>query len=222
MLQGSARTWLNSLPAGSINAWVDFEQAFVRNFTGTYKRTGRPSQLAMCVHGPAETGREYLARWTELRNSCEGVHEVQAIQYFVNGCWDGTLLKHKLLCSEPATMAALMVTADKYANTDSAMKIKVALDEAGKAKPIPPPKSAGEGSRQQHNQQNNKRKADQPAQLYDNRLVAAAEQAPATNPAANRRHTGKTTWQPAMSFEEMLDAPCKHHNGARPSTHMLR
>ena len=25
-----------------------------------------------------------------------------------------------------------------------------------------------------------------------------------------------------MSFEEMLDAPCKHHNGARPSTHMLR
>ena len=49
MLQGSARTWLKSLPAGSINAWVDFEQAFVRNFTGTYKRPGHPSQLAMCV-----------------------------------------------------------------------------------------------------------------------------------------------------------------------------
>ena len=25
-----------------------------------------------------------------------------------------------------------------------------------------------------------------------------------------------------MSFEQMLDAPCKHHSGARPSTHMLR
>ena len=91
----------------------------------------------MCVQGPTETGREYLARWTELRNSCEGVHEVQAIQYFVSGCRDGTLLKHKLLRSEPATMAALMVTADKYANADSAMKIQVALDEAGKAKPVP-------------------------------------------------------------------------------------
>ena len=86
MLQGSARTWLNSLPMGSINAWVDFEEAFVRNFMGTYKRPGHPSQLAMCVQGPAETSREYLARWTELQNSCEGVHEVQAIQYFVNGC----------------------------------------------------------------------------------------------------------------------------------------
>ena len=51
----------------------------------------------MCVHGPTETGREYLARWTDLRNICEGVHEVQVIQYFVNGCRDGTLLKHKLL-----------------------------------------------------------------------------------------------------------------------------
>ena len=102
----------------------------------------------MCVERPAETGREYLVGWTELRNSCEGVQEVQAIQYFVSGCRDGTLLKHKLLRSESATMAAPMVTADKYANADSAVKIQVALDEAGKAKPVPPPKPAGEGNRQ--------------------------------------------------------------------------
>ena len=115
----------------------------------------------MCVQGPTETGREYLACWTEFRNSCESAHEVQAVQYSVNGCRDGTPLKHKLLRSEPATMAALMVMADKYANADSAMKIQVALDEAGKAKPVPPPKSADEISRQQHHQ-NNKRKANQP------------------------------------------------------------
>ena len=59
-------------------------------------------------------------------------------------------------------MAALMVTTDKYANTDSAMKIQLALDEAGKAKPVPPLKPAGESSWQQHHQ-NSKRKADQPA-----------------------------------------------------------
>ncbi|KAI5011791.1 hypothetical protein ZWY2020_013928 [Hordeum vulgare] len=40
MLAGSARTWLNSLPADSINSRVDFKEAFVRNFTGTYKRPG--------------------------------------------------------------------------------------------------------------------------------------------------------------------------------------
>ena len=67
----------------------------------------------------------------------------------------------------------------------------MALDEAGKAKPVPPPKSADEGGWQQHNQQNNKRKADQPAQHYDNRLVVSPEQAPATDSAAKHRQTGK-------------------------------
>ena len=43
-------------------------------------------------------------------------------------------------------MAALMLTADKYASAASAMKIQVALDEAGKAKPVPPPKPVGKGS----------------------------------------------------------------------------
>ena len=50
---------------GSINMWVDFEEAFIRNFTGTYQRPGLPSQLAMCVQEPTETSREYLACWTE-------------------------------------------------------------------------------------------------------------------------------------------------------------
>ena len=80
-------------------------------------------------------------------------------------------------------MAALMVIVDKYTNADSAMKIQVALDEAGKAKPVPPQKLAGEGSRQQHHQ-NNKRKAEQPVQRHDNRLVVAAE--PAADPTAKR------------------------------------
>jgi hypothetical protein len=42
MLTGSARTWLNSLPALQINSWHDFQEAFIKNFTGTYKRPPRP------------------------------------------------------------------------------------------------------------------------------------------------------------------------------------
>ena len=81
MLQGSARTWLNSLPANSINAWLDFEENFVRNFTGTYHRPGRPRQLALCVQGENELDGDYIMRWTELCNNCEGVYDVQAIQF---------------------------------------------------------------------------------------------------------------------------------------------
>ena len=101
MLQGTARTWLNILKPRSINSWVDFTEAFVRNFTSTYKRPHKPRQLSLCVQGPDESTRDYLTHWAELRNSCEGVHEVQAIEYFTAGCREGTLLKHKLLFDEP-------------------------------------------------------------------------------------------------------------------------
>jgi hypothetical protein len=113
MLTGSARTWLNSLPALQINSWHDFQEAFIKNFTENYKRPPRPRQLAVCKQGPDEPDRDYLTRWSELRNWCEGVGEEQAIGYFTDGCREGTLLKHKLHQAEPKTMADFMAIADK-------------------------------------------------------------------------------------------------------------
>ncbi|KAK1647766.1 hypothetical protein QYE76_065571 [Lolium multiflorum] len=130
MLLGSARTWLNNLPAGSINGWLDFEAAFISNFTGTYRRPGRPQQLEMCKQGPDETDRAYLTRWCEMRNSCEGVHEMQAISFFMGGCRPNTMLWHKLRRSEPKTMAALMVIADKYALAEEAGKAPADISPA--------------------------------------------------------------------------------------------
>jgi hypothetical protein len=52
MLTGSVRTWL-SLPALQINSWHDFQEAFIKNFTGTYKRPPRPRQLAQARLGRA-------------------------------------------------------------------------------------------------------------------------------------------------------------------------
>jgi hypothetical protein len=124
MLTGSARTWLNSLPALQINSWHDFQEAFIKNFIGTYKRPPRPRQLALCKQGPDEPDHDYLTRWSELRNSCEGVGEEQAIGYFTDGCREGTLLKHKLHRAEPKTMADFMAIADKYASADSAARVQ--------------------------------------------------------------------------------------------------
>src|SRR3954462_10751101 len=86
MLEGPDRVWLNNLPPGSINSWIDFHDAFVSNFTSTYKRPNRPQQLAMCNQRPNETDREFLTRWCMMRNSYEGVIESQAIAWFAQGC----------------------------------------------------------------------------------------------------------------------------------------
>src|SRR3954464_15180373 len=122
MLQGSARSWLNNFPRNSINCWKDFEDAFVRNFTGTYERPGLPRHLALCVQGKDEPLRDYLQRWIKLRNTCEGVHEIQAIQHFTDGCLDGSSLKHKLLRKEIQSLADLMRIANSFAASDAAMR----------------------------------------------------------------------------------------------------
>jgi hypothetical protein len=62
MLTGSARAWLNSLPALQINSWHDFKEAFIKNFTGMYKQPPRSRQLALCKQGPDEPNRDYLTR----------------------------------------------------------------------------------------------------------------------------------------------------------------
>src|SRR4051812_47019743 len=113
MLTDSARTWLNSLAPNNINAWTDFEKVFIRNFNGTYKRPGMPRDLSLCVQGDRESERAYLARWTELRNSCEGVVENQAIGFFIEGCRQGMMMCHRLLCDDPKSMADLLTVTDK-------------------------------------------------------------------------------------------------------------
>ena len=49
MLQGTARTWLNSLKPRNNNSWVDFTEVFIRKFTSTYKGPPKARQLSMCV-----------------------------------------------------------------------------------------------------------------------------------------------------------------------------
>jgi len=118
MLEGLARVWLNNLPAGSINCWLDFKEMFVSNFTSTYKRPNRPQQLAMCKQRPNETDKDFLTRWCNLRNSCEGVTESQAIAWFAQGCRYGSVLWQRLQRDMPTTLAETIRIADSYALGD--------------------------------------------------------------------------------------------------------
>jgi hypothetical protein len=133
-LVGPARIWLNNLPKGSINGWLDFEEAFVSNFTSTYRRPNRPQQLALCQQRDNETDREYLTRWSSTRNSCEGVIEAQAIVWFCNGCRRGSPLWQKLQRNMPTTLAEMIRVADSYALGDP-MQPVIEVDPAQRNQP---------------------------------------------------------------------------------------
>ena len=85
--------------------------------------------LQLCTQGEKESDRFYLTRWSELRNSCEGIDEREAIRYFTDGCRSDTMLKHKLLRAEPDTMTYLLDIAEKYATANSALKAPVRLSD---------------------------------------------------------------------------------------------
>ena len=55
-----------------------------------------------------------------------------AIQNFVDGVKDGTMLKHRLLLEEPKTVAEMMAIADKYAMVSASMKVQLRLDDDGR------------------------------------------------------------------------------------------
>src|SRR4051812_16156023 len=190
MLQGSARTWLNSLPRDSINCWEDFQNAFVHNFTDTYDRPHLPRQLAMCVQGKDEPLRDYLPRWIKLKNSCEGVHEIQAIQYFTDGCLADSMLKHKLLRKDFTSLAELMKVANQLAVFDYAMRpIQLGVGGVIKSPGAPQSEASNQGlgrkERRENNRNNNnnnnsqlnngKRKDEQQDTQYGSRQVAAVQ-----------------------------------------------
>lgn len=133
------------------------------------------------------------------------------------------MLKHKLMRTELATMEELMVIADKYATVDSAMKVSIRLDAAGKAIQDRPAGDGGFGSSRRRQNNNSKRKDEQPDSRYGSRQVTVVEEEqPAASGGSRRQRTGGKPWQPKLTFEQMLDAPCKHHSGAKPSTHTTR
>ncbi|KAE8787912.1 hypothetical protein D1007_38130 [Hordeum vulgare] len=104
-----------------------------------------------------------------------------------------------------------MDKADKYPTADSAMRIKVTASDQVVPAPVTP-KPAGNN---RGGQNNYKCKADQLANVEGE---ASASQA---GPPRKRRNQGNANWLPKQSLEQLLDAPCKIHSGAAPSTHTL-
>ena len=133
------------------------------------------------MQGKDEPLKDYLARWIKLRNTCEGVHEIQAIQYLTDGCLDGSMLKHKLLCKEVQTLAELMKIANAFAISDTAMRpIRLSANGLIQEQSAAPQSAQASGSgpnrqeRRNNNNNNNnnngkKRKDGQPDAQYGNR-----------------------------------------------------
>jgi hypothetical protein len=194
------------------------------------------------VQGRDEPLRDYLSRWIKLKNSCEGVHEIQAIQYFTDGCLADSMLKHKLLRKDFTSLAELMKVANQFAVSDSAMRpIQLGVGGVIKSPGAPQSEAGNQGlsrkERRENNRNNNinnsqqnngKRKDEQPDAQYGSRQVAAVQSEEDPGAAGGSRKMKPNVrpqgqMKPRYTFDDMLDAPCKlHSTPGRPSAHTTR
>jgi hypothetical protein len=121
MLSGTAWQWINDLAENSIQTWFDMQTAFTENFEGTYKRPQNIGDLQRCRRADDETSRTFLARWLDMKNSCEGVTDESAILAFIDSLERGQLLRHLLLRERnegKLTLNSMITIASNYAAAD--------------------------------------------------------------------------------------------------------
>jgi hypothetical protein len=121
MLSGTARQWINDLAENSIQTWFDMQTAFTEIFEGTYKRPHNIGDLQRCRWADDETSWTFLARWLDMKNSCEGVTDESAILAFIDSLERGQLLCHRLLQERnkgKLTLNSMITIASNYAAVD--------------------------------------------------------------------------------------------------------
>ena len=121
MLEGSARSWLLNQPLESIYSWQHFCDLLLANFQGTYHRPGKEDDLHRMRQNDHETLRQFIRRFSQVRNSIPEVSDSSVIRAFKQGVRSRRITEDIAL-HPPTTVAELFEMADQYATTAEAVE----------------------------------------------------------------------------------------------------
>ena len=74
MLEGTARTWLEGLPANSIGSWAELKARFIQNFKDTCKQPMSIVDLAACVQEEGESTTHWVHWISEILHSSDRIN----------------------------------------------------------------------------------------------------------------------------------------------------
>ena len=135
MLEGTARTWLKSLPANSISSWAQLRARFISNFKDTCKQPMSIVDLAACVQEEGESMTHWVSRVSQVLHSSDRINTDTAVITIEGNCRFGPLKlklgRMKRHCTDMGTLMAALV---KYADSDSTKDPESDDDNAGKGK----------------------------------------------------------------------------------------
>ena len=146
MLEGTARTWLESLLAKSIGSWAALKARFIQNFKDTCKQPMSIVDLAACVQEEVESTTHWLRWVSEILHSSDRINADSAVITLEGNCRFKPLkLKLGWLKRHCNDMGTLMANLVRYANSDSTKDPESDDDKTGKGK------KSGNTKGQQHN-----------------------------------------------------------------------
>jgi hypothetical protein len=133
-LKDVPRTWLMNLPHESVASWNDLCRQFVANFMPTYEHPAMKNDLKAVRQYKGETLRQYIERFSEMRNKTPRISNEEVISAF-SMCVADIKMKEKLSVNDELTsIVRLFEIADRCTKAEEGRLFVHNLREA------PPPK----------------------------------------------------------------------------------
>lgn len=91
MLEGTARTWLKSLPANSISSRAQLRARFISNFIDTCKQPMSIVDLAACIQEEGESTTHWVRRVSQVLHSSDRINADTVVLTLEGNCRFGPL-----------------------------------------------------------------------------------------------------------------------------------
>jgi hypothetical protein len=118
-LSSCTRTWLLTLPMGSVHSWSQLCRLLTSNFHATCARPGVDWDLVSIVQKKGESLREFIQHFCNKRNIIPEVDDKSIIMFLKKGLREPSLI-HKLTMKNPRMSEAMFTIAKKYTLVEEA------------------------------------------------------------------------------------------------------
>jgi hypothetical protein len=134
-LKDAPRTWLMNLSHEFVTSWKDLCRQFIANFMPTYDRPASKNDLKAVHQYKGKTLRQYIQRFSQMRNKIPRISNEEVISAFSTGVAD-IKMKEKLSVNDELTsIVRLFEIADRCAKAEEGRLFVHNLPEALPPKP---------------------------------------------------------------------------------------
>jgi hypothetical protein len=134
-LKDALRTWLMNLPHKSVTSWKDLCRQFVANFMPTYERPATKNDLKAVRQYKGETLRQYIQRFSQMRNKIPRISNEEVISAFSMGVFDIKMREKLSVNDELTSVVRLFEIANRCAKAEEGRLFMHNLPEVLPPKP---------------------------------------------------------------------------------------